>query len=496
MPLYYINQDQLSYIASAMESKIGQSLSLSYPKGFINTIKSMNKDDYDSDMTRWFFENRDTMSSFHSDYISEIKSIYFVQFANCENLEVAAFPECSIINRHGFIGCSKLLSASFPICKEIGESAFYGCRSLSSITIPECETLSDNAFRSCYNLKQINLPKCPFVPSSAFAYCSSLSSANIPLCMEVASYGFQRCGVKTIQLPICQTLGFGAFQQCTSLTEVSLPNCTNIGHAAFNGCTDLSRIDLPMLSSIGDNVFQNCSSLSIISIGRLTSVNVYKLDRILVKEMYLPSLIYAYSSAFYSCANLEYISLPACSYLYSRCFASCPKLSMLDLPKCRNFYGFSLFDGCSKLEAIFLTSTSYATLAYANTFYNCPISKSTYLGRYGSIFVPSSMLASYKKRTNWSYYSNRFVGIGSIFWFHIMSGISANVYAAESGATWGQWVSSPLNIGKAYSITSTGGICLNSTGDLVLDMSTFTGISTSDLILSDATYIAMNAMII
>lgn len=44
-------------------------------------------------------------------------------------------------------------------------------------------------------------------------------------------------------------------------------------------------------------------------------------------------------------------------------------------------------------------------------FYNTPMSSSTYLGYFGSIYVPSSLLNSYKTATNWTFYSNRMVGI-------------------------------------------------------------------------------------
>jgi len=44
-------------------------------------------------------------------------------------------------------------------------------------------------------------------------------------------------------------------------------------------------------------------------------------------------------------------------------------------------------------------------------FSNTPIHLSTYLGYFGSIYVPASLLASYKTATNWATYSNRMVGI-------------------------------------------------------------------------------------
>lgn len=46
-----------------------------------------------------------------------------------------------------------------------------------------------------------------------------------------------------------------------------------------------------------------------------------------------------------------------------------------------------------------------------NIFAYTPMSSSSYLGYFGSIYVPASLLASYKTATYWSQYSSRMVGI-------------------------------------------------------------------------------------
>lgn len=48
----------------------------------------------------------------------------------------------------------------------------------------------------------------------------------------------------------------------------------------------------------------------------------------------------------------------------------------------------------------------------SNAFSSTPIGGyRTYAGQYGSIYVPTSMLTTYKTASNWSYFSSRFVGI-------------------------------------------------------------------------------------
>ena len=56
-----------------------------------------------------------------------------------------------------------------------------------------------------------------------------------------------------------------------------------------------------------------------------------------------------------------------------------------------------------------------ATLTSTNTFASTPISTYTTStgGVYGSIYVPDTLLDSYKAANNWKTYSARFVGLTS-----------------------------------------------------------------------------------
>lgn len=449
MALYYVDENQLSEIASAMETKEGKSLNISYPKGFINTIKNLHQEEYGSDMARWYFENRDTITSVPSSYTQEIESIYRRQFQDCKTLETAVFPECSIIGAYGFAGCSSLISADFPTCKIISSFAFSGCRNLQEIRIPECLQMSDSAFHHCDNLQQIDISKAAMIPSHAFAYCSMLSLVNASFCTHIYNSAFYNCvKLDNCQFTNCRIIGNFAFGQCSGLTDISLPYCNSIGDRAFMSCGNLISITLPVASTIGTGAFQWCT-------------------------------------------NLKYACLPLARSVPGYCFASCSNLSMVYLPKC-SYIGSYAFSYCSKLEALFLTNTSeYVSLYNYALFSFTPIVKSSYLGYYGSIFVPSSMLASYKSRMSWSVHKNRLVGVGSLFLFYITDGLNEKVCAAEVGATWGQWINSPLNIRSLYSSTSTGDICLTDGTATIFDGMAFSNVSVNDLISSDTTYLTV-----
>jgi len=160
----------------------------------------------------------------------------------------------------------------------------------------------------------------------------------------------------------------GAFYSCTSLTSISFPACTAIGDFAFVYCTSLTSISFPSCTTIGSNAFSTCSGL----------VN---------------------------------LSFPSCTTIGKFAFAYCTRLTTVSFPSCTTIGSYA-FQKCYKLISLYLTGSSYVALARSNAFSSNPIGGySASAGRYGSIYVPASMLSNYKTRTNWTYFSSRFVGV-------------------------------------------------------------------------------------
>ena len=69
--------------------------------------------------------------------------------------------------------------------------------------------------------------------------------------------------------------------------------------------------------------------------------------------------------------------------------------------------------GCKNLSVVMLTSYSKLGSVYTDAFNSTPIVNSTYLGYYGSFYVPESLLASYLGDANWATWSSRFAVITS-----------------------------------------------------------------------------------
>ena len=117
------------------------------------------------------------------------------------------------------------------------------------------------------------------------------------------------------------------------------------------------------------------------------------------------------NSAFYYCTNLTNINFPNCTSIGSYAFQYCSSLVSVSLPKCVNIYNYA-FRSCRYLISLYLLGSSIVSLGGASVFNSTPISTySTSAGRYGSIFVPSSLYASYKTATYWSAFSSRFVSV-------------------------------------------------------------------------------------
>lgn len=182
----------------------------------------------------------------------------------------------------------------------------------------------------------------------------------------IASHAFYGCSkLATVKLPKVTTAERQAFNSCTNLTNVSLdlllgPKSTD-GSSMFSGCSKLVSIHLPSWKiKISSGMFTNCSKL-------------LRCD--------MPLAIGVTSSAFANCSNLMEIRLPCATSLDGSSFMTCSKLCALTLPYA---------------DAV-VTISSVSSYASNIMFFQT-----------GYIFVPSSLLESYKAATNWSAYAGRF----------------------------------------------------------------------------------------
>lgn len=181
---------------------------------------------------------------------------------------------------------------------------------------------------------------------------------------EIRDYAFyENINLTGVELTSISTINSGAFLGCSNIGIASFPNCVTIGSYAFSGCSRMTDINIP-----------NCEGI--------------------------------YSYAFGNCYLLKEINIPKCSLIGSSAFWNCSSLSTAIIESCNKISG-AAFMNCKKLESIYLSGSTVATLDAVNAFYSTPISVSTYTGRFGSIYVPLSLVDEYKNASRWSTYSNR-----------------------------------------------------------------------------------------
>lgn len=254
-----------------------------------------------------------------------------------------------------------------------------------------------------------------FAENGMAAYLSMMSNAT-----RIASYAFVGTSLSEVNLPYCSVVGEYAFSNCTSLSSVNLPECKNINGSVFYWCTNLNNISAPKCEYMGYSAFANCSNLKSVCFPKLTSgdAELFSGCRYL-KSANLPRLQFAYST-FRGCFGLIDVNMPEVSYLSAMVFNGCSYLESLNFNSLNNIscgtYA-ATFGGCFNLRSLYIKSPSVCTLSTSYAFSATPILgvfNSTYCtkpGVYGSVFVPYSLINSYREATNWTYLSSRIAGL-------------------------------------------------------------------------------------
>lgn len=205
------------------------------------------------------------------------------------------------------------------------------------------------------------------IPSGAFCACNNLVSATFARASQVNDLGFYQCeNLKYVSFPLCSRIGYAAFSNCYNLVSAYFNNCSTIGEDAFAWC-NLKTLSFPAAREIGYYAFAG---------NPMSSVSMYQV----------------YSIASYA-------------------FAYCSSLAKASFAWCRNI-GSSAFVRCSRLSQLYLKSSSVCALANSNAFTSTPFAGySNYFSGTPYIYVPTSLVASYKAAANWSYFSKYISGV-------------------------------------------------------------------------------------
>ncbi len=298
----------------------------------------------------------------------------------------------------------------------------YG-KTLDSITIPSSigkeniTNIADNAFANCYNLVSVEIPSTVVsIGAFAFSKCNSLQSIEIPTSVtSISKFALYDCrNLRSITLPfVGATLdgaedthfgyifGASSYEENSSFVPVSLYEVKIVGGSrieanSFYGCDSLTNVEVSdCVTSIGKGAFQNCNNLQSMTLpfvgASLDGINeIYCFYGYFGIDTHFGYIFGASSNPYgimnenenYVPTTLTKVKLTNCAIIYSRAFYNCKYLRSIELPSTLEMIHQFAFDGCDKLNKVYIDDMAnwcslYAGLAFS-TFLSSSIKQSKY----------------------------------------------------------------------------------------------------------------------
>ena len=304
-------------------------------------------------------------------------------------------------------------SSSFP--KGSHTSTFQGCSSLKCLVVPKLSGTSSFYFGS-----------------TPFCGCLSLRFLSVPLCYDLAGYSnpLQYTGISALYIYVTKKNMYAPLGQGA------------VGLMRWAYGTD-STATTSSANAAGYN---------------------YNLRTMDASNFFL--------STMFSCASstaLEEIKLPGkVATLSTSAFSGCHSLKELDFSRGDiTSVPSGAFTNCYNcLTYDFTGNTAIPTLSSTNAF--------TGINANAKIYVPSSLVTSWKAASNWSNYATYIVGVESVN-IKDMNEVVVDTVKIETGGSWGAWVSSSFNKNgyhEEYSSVLGTNVIVNSAGTLVLGVDT------------------------
>lgn len=320
--------------------------------------------------------------------ITNAETIPFGAFSGCSNLsDIVLNNGISKIDGYAFSGCSGLKSFVVPnSVTNILESAFADCSSIESITLPfvgssreanntydavlgyifgRCASdegtaqyfaLNDTTLSSYYykipsSLKEITITDADIIPFGAFHNCSNITDFNLN---DVSSIG-----------------GF-SFANCTGITNLIIPDSvTTIEEKALNGCNNIVSLNIPFIGSsrTANGTYDSVlgyifgrSSSGVVQYGIVSGTSLsgyyYAIPSSLTSVTVTDASIVPIG-AFSNCTDISYIQLnEGIKELSDYSLMECTGLKEIRFPSSLQTLSYTVLYDCSNLEKAYFYSRS------------------------------------------------------------------------------------------------------------------------------------------
>ena len=218
-------------------------------------------------------------------------------------------------------------------------------------------------------------------------YSASSGHAFSPVTVSVPQSGITPTGTKNIDSNgIYDVTSFAS-------ASVAVPQPSGTSSITANGIYDITSFASVDVNVSGGGGGDHDAEDAII---QRTISGVYENSRITGAGSY----------AFCSCTSLTGVSFANALFISASAFYNCSSLAFAYLPKVKTI-GARAFGNCKALMSVYLLNSSVCGLTQANEFASTPMVNSTYTGAFGSIYVPASLVDSYKTAYGFSAIADR-----------------------------------------------------------------------------------------
>lgn len=166
----------------------------------------------------------------------------------------------------------------------------------------------------------------------------------------------------------------------------------------------------------------------VLSIGRYALYNNTALE-----SVNLPSATTINQYAFGNCTALEEVALPKVTSIAANAFNGCSNLEKVDcgVNSSATTITFGAFASCPKMNALILRGSSMSTLSASDGLSGTAIQDG-----FGAVYVPTSLISTYKANSNWSPYMIADINDYPVTSFGVITDSWAEIKAAESNGTY------------------------------------------------------------